>query len=928
MPSQTETQSTVGKDPAREDLVDFPRLFQRQVDETPSAMAVQLEDQSLTYAELNGQANRIAHYLLDQGVNAERCVGLCLDRSPDAIAAMLGIFKAGCAFVPLDPESPPERLAYMVDDAAIDHLFCDARYRQLLDNHDRDSLMLIDLHDDVFDAQFAAANPCHSISTDQLAYIMYTSGSTGRPKGVQIEHEALAAYCFADIDIYQLQPTDRTLQFSTLNFDIAIEEIFPPLLTGGCVVIRPRQRAAKQNELSAIVEQYDVTAIHLATAYWHEWVDLMRAAGDRVPHGIRLMVVTGEKVSAQHFRRWRSLCDHTVLWCNAYGPTEATVSATVFVPADDWDGDNMPIGKPLQRYEALIVDAEGHPVSAGETGELLIGGPAVARGYLNRPEFTAHSFVTLSIDGAAPKRYYRSGDLARWLPDGEIEFGGRSDHQIKLGSYRIEPGEIEAASHRHPQVLESLVSYDQIQDKKYLVAYVARGDHKLTANEVASHLRACLPTYMVPTRFVFCHSFPKTLNGKIDRKALPSPDTAQIARDGEYQAAETKLEQRLARIWSDVLNVAKIGRHDDFFALGGSSLLVTRVITQIQSQMGIEIPVRDFFANPTIASAARQIQEITAPGSTLKDASVPCRLLRSNLPDVDPFFFENDGEQLFAVHYRPLPKFSGDAGPPESKLPPAVLICPPYGHEYQMILWDPVADGEQFCQLLSDFHDRALTSYSRFAIKRQRSNIQQLYGFAMSDATRASFAEVVLDSKTLLDSDNRLVVTSQGYVEAEAGLQPIVEGFQTHGFQAHGCQVHKTADQIDWHHNQYAESAFSSPETYQAVRSVRALFRRRRQLPHGADRQPRVWGAVDGQLWVSDQSVLHSPVRRLLSEKTSKCRQVAGLPFKTESRLGRFVNASLRQRHSRVPWSRPGRRRPSTADRSRCLTAIPLHGWR
>ena len=293
-----------------EELIAFPILFQKQVDLTPDRLAVVHENRELTYADLHALTMRFASELRSRGIGKGSYVGLCMDRSPEAIAAMLGVLACGAAFVPLDPEYPVDRLAYMVSDASISVVIAQGNYRQLLETGLAQASETIE--HDIHWIQDTPAEPKSTfqpidIAPDDMAYVMYTSGSTGKPKGVQIQHRALATYCFADIDIYKVVPGDRTLQFSTLNFDIAIEEIFPPLLTGSCIVVRPLGRSDRQNELSDIVNQHGVTAIHLATAYWHEWVDLMIAAGDKIPETIRLMIVTGEKVSVEHYRRWQSI---------------------------------------------------------------------------------------------------------------------------------------------------------------------------------------------------------------------------------------------------------------------------------------------------------------------------------------------------------------------------------------------------------------------------------------------------------------------------------------------------------------------------------------------------------------------------------------------------------------------------------------------
>ncbi len=666
-----------------EPLIAFPYLFARQLEKTPDNLAIVFEEREYSYRELDQLSEQFKHaVMLQTGANKTRgvCIGICIDKSPEAIAAMLGILKAGAAFVPLDPEYPAERIAYMVEDADISSIIAQPDHQQYLSPMiNKTGLVWIDCYQPTDDKTvFIDKQP--EIKPDDLAYIMYTSGSTGKPKGVQIEHAALATYCFADIDVYKVEEADRTLQFSTINFDIAIEEIFPPLLTGSCVVVRPAKRSQSLNELSTIINDYGVTAVHIATAYWHEWVDLMVASADTIPASLRLMVVTGEKVSTKHYQHWKTLCEKTgmeVLWCNAYGPTEATVSASVFIPDEQFNEDNMPIGKPLKRYSAMIVDANYNDLPAGETGQLLIGGPALARGYLNRPELNAEVFVDVKTTEST-QRMYKTGDLARWRENGDIEFAGRIDHQIKLGSYRIEPGEIEVAINQHQDVLESLVSYDEVDGKKALIAYIAHGDNDLQAGQLSEFLKQHLPAYMVPARFVLLPAFPKTTNGKIDRKALPDPASSEVARASGYIAPRNELEQKLARMWQEVLRIPEAGIHDDFFALGGSSLLAVGVVSRLINELDLELPVRDFFANPTIASQAKHIQRMLNNVETTEaDSDDDSRALRERLPIVKPAFFDNqNGQQLYGILYQ-VPRVGA-----EKSRKHGVLMCHPLGHEY------------------------------------------------------------------------------------------------------------------------------------------------------------------------------------------------------------------------------------------------------
>ncbi len=659
----------------------FPVLFEQQVLLTPDAIAIEFDGNRWTYHELNQKANQLAKFLLNRSMALEGRVGICMDRSANAIICMLGIMKSGCAFVPLDPEFPRDRLAYIVEDASIEFVLCDKKYRELFD---LGSTTAPDFQDPCDPQLWVAdgANLDVELSDISLAYVMYTSGSTGKPKGVQIEHGSLTTYCLADIELYRLTGSDRTLQFSTLNFDIAIEEIFPPLLVGSTVVVRPLERSGASNELSNLVETYQITALHIATAYWHEWVDLLMASNAKVPTCLRLLIATGEKVSVEHFRRWKRQCSHEVLWCNAYGPTETTVTCTCFIPDQDWDEVQMPIGKPLLGYSAHILNDENQELGVGETGNLFISGRALARGYLNRPELNHKAFIQVTLAGhPQPTRLYRTGDLARWLPSGDIEFSGRIDHQMKIGSYRIEPGEIEAVLSQCDSVDESLVVCFESAGQKYLAAYVVLNNNKVSAFTLAAFLRERLPVYMIPSRYVFIDAFPKTINGKIDRPALPPPESGSVAREGNYCESANQLERDLAAIWTNVLNISEISRHDDFFQLGGSSLLVTRAIAQITKSLHLTIPVRDFFANPTIASLGSHLQSLSAPNTATyqrNSIDVSCSIAsesRAKLPRIRPLSIQSGAYSLAAIQYPAQCESNAVRNH-------SVVICNAIGHEH------------------------------------------------------------------------------------------------------------------------------------------------------------------------------------------------------------------------------------------------------
>jgi amino acid adenylation domain-containing protein len=858
--------------------------WHQQCQSTPDRTAVVTEHRSWTYRELDQCVHAFSHRLVVQGCRPGAHIGLCVDRSAEAIAAMLAVMQIGAAFVPLDPEYPPDRLATMVHDADIKVIVGHQSYRTDLAAGLWESLgdagawidcesVLSDL-DNAAVADLKTWSELHPQAGD-LAYLMYTSGSTGRPKGVEISQRALVTYCAADIQCYQLTPDDRTLQFSTLCFDIAIEEIFPPLLSGGCVVVRPRDRADDSNELSTLIERFHITAVHLATAFWHSWVDLMVAAEDRVPSSLRLVIATGEKVSVQHFRRWQQISDHDMLWCNAYGPTEATVTATVFIPDASFGQDsgdrNMPIGKPLPGYTAYILDKDRVPVASGETGELCIGGPALAVGYHKRPELTEDAFINVVIDDAG-QRLYRTGDLARFLPDGNIDFGGRLDHQIKLGSYRIEPGEIEVVINKIDGVLESLVSYDEANQQKFLVAYIARGTSPMTASQLAEQLRGCLPPYMIPARYVFLDAFPKTINGKIDRDALPSSESGDVPKGDNHIAPRNELERRLAQIWKEVLHLPEIGIHDDFFLLGGSSLLVTQVITHLTRQWSVDLPVRDFFANPTIATSARQIRRLLADSADgpaneddlgtkgFSDAGFSdADFIRSRLPEVIPSFFLSGDDSLFSVRYRPVGQQPIGT----------VVLAHSIGHEYtrayrnlqqlavhlcqigfEVLRFDYAGTGNSqgdCAELTVDQMRQNLIDAKKYAAEKSAAQTTAVIGVRLGATVASSLPIATFDHTILWDpvkSGAAFLSMLEGFHQRELQDQTrfnVVRKADPKFDQLYGHamnptkraslaslrltlrpdhQVISTDDEIYWQEHQFCEAAFSSPKSYAAIEAA------------------------------------------------------------------------------------------------------------
>lgn len=648
----------------------FLTAFNSQCQQFSESIALVHEKQSWTYKELDLLSDKIAEDLAHQGIECGAMVALLCVRSGHAIAAMIAVMKLGAAFVPVDTNYPDERIRYMLDDASVAGI--------VVDENQMDRLLRLNLASDIAvliteqlmrlnSAQpesIAVTLPSFKMavpSEEDAAYVMYTSGSTGKPKGVVISHGSLACYCRADIHAYELTASDRTLQFSTLSFDISIEEIFPPLCIGSTVVLRPSERSDAQIELSDIIERFSISAVHLATGYWHEWVDLIKATGARIPSSLRLMVVTGEKVSPEHYYRWLGLVSKPVLWANAYGPTETTVSATVFVPPAGWQGKALPIGKPLLGYSAYILDKNLQAVPSGETGDLFIGGGALSHGYLNRPELNRSVFLPDPFAPGSGARMYKTGDLARWLEDGTIDYAGRVDHQIKLGSYRVEPGEIENTINSYPGVNESLISALSINGTTQLIAYFSCADERLDICDVADYLAKKLPVYMLPGRYLSMPAMPKTINGKIDRDRLPDPEHAVVARRVQTRDVQNDIERKLHGIWCDILALPELGVDDSFISLGGDSLMAIRAIARIQKDLSFTLSTRDFFFLDTIALLAGHMQ----------GKAVPRRV-----PAPEPAFINSRNRQIYTVLQRPATHNDNGRG---------ILLVSPIGNEQRRV---------------------------------------------------------------------------------------------------------------------------------------------------------------------------------------------------------------------------------------------------
>jgi amino acid adenylation domain-containing protein len=569
------------------------RTIERLARAQPDAPALVFGQVELSRGELNAQANRLAHRLIAQGVRPESRVGIALERSVGMIVAVLAVLKAGAAYVPLDPAYPAERRQAMVEDSGIAVVLREPDIAAL--------------------AGEPANDPQLPLHADQLAYVIYTSGSTGTPKGVGVSHRALARHAQATAAFFGLVPEDRVLQFATLNFDAFVEQLFAPLAIGAAVVLRGPEvwdSATFRREVMA----RRISVADLTTAYWQLLVqDFARDTGVDLG-ALRQVHVGGEAMSSEGLKAWRDAGLAPIRLLNAYGPTEATVTAsaldcTPFVTgAAPWPA-SVPIGTALPGRALRIVDADLHPVPAGVAGELCIGGALLARGYLGRPGLTAERFIADPFD-AQGGRLYRTGDLVRWNDVGQIEYLGRVDHQVKLRGFRIELGEIEAALRAQPELREAVVLARASAAGPRLVAYVAlqRGA-SIEPAALRERLATLLPEHMLPSAFVQLPALPLTPGGKLDRRALPEPE---FSPDAEHEPPVGDTEQSLAAIWCEVLGVPRVGRRDHFFELGGHSLLAVRLVAELRQRLGLELGLRSVFDHPTLADLAAALPTPTA----------------------------------------------------------------------------------------------------------------------------------------------------------------------------------------------------------------------------------------------------------------------------------------------------------------------------
>jgi amino acid adenylation domain-containing protein len=570
------------------------QLFEVQVERTPDALAVVFEDTHLTYWELNQQANQLAHHLQKLGVGPEVLVGLCIDRSLEMVVGILGILKAGGAYVPLDPAYPRDRLAFMLQDTQMPVLLSQQR---LVEELPRCTARVICLDTDWGGiARECDENPISGATPENLAYVIYTSGSIGQPKGVAIMHRSTVAFTLWAMSVFTSEDLAGVLASTSLCFDLSVFEIFVPLCGGGTVIL-----AENVLHLPHLVTGKQVSLINTVPSAMAE---LIRS--DSLPASVNTVNLAGEPL---HNTLVQQIYQHDTVQqvFNLYGPTEDTTYSTYTLVEK---GEREPsIGHPITNSQVYILDSHLQPVPIGVEGELYLGGDGLARGYLNRPELTTERFIPNPFSQQPSAHLYKTGDLARYLSDGNIEFLGRIDHQVKIRGFRIELGEIEVVLGQHPAVQQALVvAREDTCGNRYLVAYVVpHEDQTLTVGDLQSHVMEQLPTYMVPSAFVLLDKLLLTPNGKVDRHMLPAPGSARIAREGTFIAPTLMVHNQLIQIWEELLDVRAIGIRDNFFDLGGHSLLAARMVNRIEQVCGKKIPLAILFAGPTIENLANAL---------------------------------------------------------------------------------------------------------------------------------------------------------------------------------------------------------------------------------------------------------------------------------------------------------------------------------
>lgn len=581
------------------------QLFEEQVRKTPNAVAVIFENETLTYAKLNERANQLAHHLRSLGIGPEKLVGVSLERSFEMVVAFLGVWKAGGAYVPIDPSYPEERLRYLLNDSRVQVLLTQQRWLGCVRSEGVRTICLDTEWQRL--ASESIENPVGSATEHNLAYVIYTSGSTGQPKGAMNSHRGLSNRLLWMLKAHPLTAKDRMLQKTPFNFDVSVWEFFWPLIAGARLVLARPGGHQDASYLVDLIENQEISAVHFVPSMLRAFLEhpnLKRCST------LRKVFCSGEALSfdlqEKFFERFN--CELH----NLYGPTEASIEITAWACQRLSKRRFVPIGRPIANTRTFVLDRSFQPAPIGVPGELFLGGVGVARGYLNRKGLTAEKFVPCPFGSEPGARIYRSGDRARYLPDGNIEFLGRLDHQVKIRGFRIELEEIETVLSRHPSVRQAVVTVreDTPGDQRLVAYYIPNLDRIATPADLRRFVETKLPAHSVPSVYLSLEAFPQTPSGKLDRQALPAPGSQRPELDHGIVAPRTPIEERLARLWCAVLGVQKIGIHDNFFELGGHSLLVTQLISRVRQAFRIDVPLPKVFQAPTIAKLATVIEDL------------------------------------------------------------------------------------------------------------------------------------------------------------------------------------------------------------------------------------------------------------------------------------------------------------------------------
>lgn len=606
------------------------QLFEEQAQKTPNSAAIVYEGQQTTYAELNRKANVIAHHLVAKGVKSQQFVGLSVNRSADLIAAILGIFKAGAAYLPLDPTYPVASLDFMISDCGAELILVDSTSKTQLAHH---ASKLIEVDTAQFaltaeNANVSANSPNVEHNSSDLAYIIYTSGTTGKPKGVLVEHKSVVNHNFSIMKTFGMTSSDKLLQFSTVNFDSFIEEVFPTLFSGATLVMTRKDQLTDVDRLTSVITRNSVSVLKFSTAFWHAISEL-----NVQDLGVRLVAIGGEAADLNRYNAWREK-NPSIPLVNTYGPTETTVTCTLSVlhgPLTE-----MHIGRPINNTQVHVLDAHMNQVPLGFIGELYIAGCGVTRGYLNRPENNAAAFFDSPF--VAGEKLYKSGDLVRWRQDGNIEFLGRSDNQVKVRGYRIELGAIESVLGTHPAVDKVAVVVKEVDTRKKIVAYFTTKNEELQAAELRAFVENLLPSYMIPNLMLQLPAIPLNPNGKIDRKLLEDMEIS-VAGNADFATPSTPNEIKMAKIWENLLHVTNIGLNDEFMDLGGHSLLVMSLVSEVNTAFGSNISIHSIFEYPTVGKLLASIENAQGSPVTpnlIRFPEMPAK--KQELEQVRPLF--------------------------------------------------------------------------------------------------------------------------------------------------------------------------------------------------------------------------------------------------------------------------------------------------